>query len=150
MNYKGCTTVENGSKIVVQDNRSSFALINKNKIEVEKIQIDGCLITGEAERCDWLLVAKCSEGEIAYFVELKGSDLDKAISQLGNTLKATQNRYKSAQRKCYAVTTRVPKYGPSVQMLVSEFYKKYAVLLIVKNIRASEEVICKQSAISDT
>ena len=126
---------------MVRENRSSFELVNKNKIKVEKIQVDGCLITGDTERCDWLLVAKCAE-EVAHFVELKGCDLKKAISQLGTTLNATKERYKTARRKCYAVTTRVPKQGPSVQMLARAFYKEHSVPLIVKNIRATVEVDC--------
>ena len=139
MDYSKCMTIESSSKIVVRENRSSFELINDRKYKVEKIQVDGCLITGDKERCDWLLVVKSAEAT-AHFVELKGSDLKKAISQLGATLNDTKEHLKKTQRRCYAVTTRVPKQGPSVQKLAQAFYKEHAVLLIVKNIRASVKV----------
>lgn len=141
LNYAKCTTVESGSKVVVRENRSSFELVNKNKRKIEKIQVDDCLIRGAEERCDWLLVAKCKV-DVAHFVELKGCDLKKAISQLGSTLNATKKEYQGTRRKCYAVTTRVPKQGPSVQMLAKAFYKKHSVPLVVKNIRASVDVDC--------
>ena len=141
MSYEKCTSVVKDTRVVVQENRSSFELVNEARHAIEKVKVDGCLITGDQERCDWLLVAKCNP-DVAYFVELKGCDLKKAVSQLGATLNATKDRYKSTNRKCYAVTTRVPKQGPSVQMLARAFYKEHSVPLEVKNIRASVKVAC--------
>jgi len=141
LTYEKCTSVVNDTRVVVQENRSSFELVNEARHTIEKILVDGCLITGNQERCDWLLVAKCNP-EAAYFVELKGCDLKKAISQLGATLNATKARYKLIKRRCYAVTTRVPRQGPSVQMLARAFYKEHSVTLEVKNIRASVKVAC--------
>ena len=141
MSYELCTSVVKDTRVVVRENRSSFELVNEERHTIEKVKVDGCLITGDHERCDWLLVAKCNP-DVAYFIELKGCDLKKAISQLGATLKATKDRYNSTNRKCYAVTTRVPKQGPSVQKLAREFYKEHSVPLEVKNIRASVEVAC--------
>jgi hypothetical protein len=141
LNYEKCTSVVKNSRVVVQENRSSFELVNEPRHRIERVEVDGCLITGDQERCDWLLVVKCNP-EVAYYVELKGCDLKKAVSQLGATLKATKDRFALINRKCYAVTTRVPRQGPTVQKLARAFYKEHSVLLEVKNIRASVNVAC--------
>jgi ABC-type uncharacterized transport system ATPase subunit len=43
------------------------------------MKVYGCLIT-EGERCDYLIVS--CEDKLAFFVELKGHDLKKAIGQI--------------------------------------------------------------------
>lgn len=139
MDFKNCTVVTNNRKVVVKEYRSSFELVNNNQIDIEKIKVDDCLIKGSKQRCDWLLVAKC-EVDVAHYVELKGCDLKKAVSQLGTTLSATARHFKHAQKKCYAVTTRVPRQGPTVQRLAKMFYRKHSVPLLVNNIRTSVKV----------
>ncbi len=139
MNYEHCTTVTSIKRVVVKEKRSSFELINTSRISVEKIKVDGCLISDNSERCDWLFVIKSCE-EFAYFIELKGCDLKKAISQLESTIISTKDRFKDTSKKCYVVTSRVPKQGPSVQRFVREFYRKYSIVLVIKNIRATVDI----------
>jgi hypothetical protein len=139
VNYEHCTTVTSIKRVVVKEKRSSFELINTSRISVEKIKVDGCLISDNSERCDWLFVIKSCE-EFAYFIELKGCDLKKAISQLESTIISTKDRFKDTSKKCYVVTSRVPKQGPSVQRFVREFYRKYSIVLVIKNIRATVDI----------
>jgi hypothetical protein len=141
MNYDRCTTVSIDKSIVVRESRSSFELSNPSRLPVQKIQVDGCLIDNDSERCDWLFTFTTNI-EIAFYIELKGCDVRKAVSQLGATLAATRDRFKDAQITCYAVTTRYPSQGPSVQRLTKEFYRKYSVPLIVKNGRKTVEIDC--------
>ena len=141
MNYHKCTTITNAKKIVVKECRSSFELVNPSLVAVEKIQVDGCLIDDDSERCDWLFVIK-SHCETAFFVELKGCDIKKAVSQLGATLTATRGRFKNARITCFAVTSRYPSQGPSVQKLTREFYRRFSVPLLVKNARKIVNIDC--------
>lgn len=126
---------------MVKECRSSFELANPSRVPVEKIQVDGCLIDDGSERCDWLFVFK-THCDIAFYVELKGCDIKKAVSQLGATLAATRERFKNSQITCFAVTSRYPSQGPSVQKLVKDFYRKFSVQLIVKNCRKIVNIDC--------
>jgi hypothetical protein len=141
MNYHKCSTITRAQKIVVKECRSSFELENPSRVPVEKIQVDGCLIDDDSERCDWLFFFR-SHCEIAIFVELKGCDIKKAVSQLAATLTATRGRYRNARITCFAVTSRYPSQGPSVQKLTKDFYRKYSVPLIVKNSRKIVNIDC--------
>ena len=59
---------------------SELILLNPHQYFVEWIQVDGCLINDGSKRCDYLLQIAATKA--AYLVELKGSDVDKAIEQL--------------------------------------------------------------------
>ncbi len=69
-------------------NRQEYRIINENSsILICKIKIDKCLIS-DGEKCDYLAI-KCSKEkrvEALCFIELKGSDLIKAINQIKTTI----------------------------------------------------------------
>ncbi|MBS4637733.1 hypothetical protein [Aeromonas caviae] len=141
MDYATCSVSCTDSKVVVQENQSRFEVINKSKLKITKVQVDGCLINDDREKCDWIIeVEKSKEDKHALFIELKGCNLDKAISQLQSTLNDTKDRYKSHHKECYAVTSRVPKHGATVRKRNLEFHKKNNVVLFVKNLRASIQI----------
>ncbi len=81
------------TKIVLRDKKgkSQFLVNNPNRFKVCCLLIDGCLIESqEEEKTDFLLL-KCpkkeeDESSIAFFVELKGSNLIKAVRQINNSL----------------------------------------------------------------
>lgn len=81
------------TKIVLKDRKgkSQFLVNNPNHYQVCCLLIDGCLIESqEEEKTDFLLL-KCPEKDddktsAAYFVELKGSNLIKAVRQINNSL----------------------------------------------------------------
>ena len=81
------------TKIVLRDKKgkSQFLVNNPNRYQVCCLLIDGCLIESqEEEKTDFLLL-KCpkkeiDESSIAFFVELKGSNLIKAVRQINNSL----------------------------------------------------------------
>ena len=135
MDYNKCTSEVSDPNIVVKEKRSSFQLRNPQRLSIKKIQVDGCLIDDDRERCDWLLVVG-NDNTRALYIELKGSDIDKAIKQLTATLIYTKSDFVEAKRECFVVSTRVPKYGPSVHKRALVFYKQNGATLAVKNIRA--------------
>lgn len=131
MNYQKCTAITKDKNIVVKENKSSFCLINEGNISIEKISVDGCLIGGEQEKCDWLFVLPHINR--ALYVELKGSDISKGARQIEATIKATSVKIGDANKECYIATTRVPKFGSQVQKLKIDFKNKYNAVLHVKN-----------------
>lgn len=59
--------------------------VNPDCCDVRQYQIDGKVITGQEERCDWLVLN--DDKKDAYYIELKGSHIEKAIRQLENSKK---------------------------------------------------------------
>jgi hypothetical protein len=67
--------------IVAEENKMKFILENKNAKEICKIKIDdGYIASSKVEKCDFL-VLNCPD-KVAFFIELKGHNLLKAISQI--------------------------------------------------------------------
>ena len=88
--------------IVVKDsrNKQEYRVTNDNGKEICKIRIDGCLIK-EGERCDYLILA--CEDKTAFFVELKGHDLQKALSQIDSSITKVKNEIQEFKEfKIYA------------------------------------------------
>lgn len=134
MDYARCTVPTTDSKVVVQENRSKFEVVNCNRVEVRKVEVDGCLINDHREKCDWII--SIDSINKALFIELKGCDVDKAISQLKSTLEHTKAKYQSFDRECFAVTTRVPKHGASVRKKSLDFFKQTKTTLSIKNLKS--------------
>ena len=88
--------------IVVKDsrNKQEYRVTNDNGKEICKIRVDGCLIK-EGERCDYLILA--CEDKTAFFVELKGHDLQKALSQIDSSITKVKNEIQEFKEfKIYA------------------------------------------------
>ncbi len=134
MDYTRCTIPTTDSRVVVQENKSKFEVLNKNRISINKVEVDGCLISDHREKCDWII--SIDSLNRALFIELKGCDIDKAISQLKSTLNHTRTKYQDYKKECFAVTTRIPKHGSSMQKKKLEFFRQTQVTLSVKNVKS--------------
>ena len=66
---------------------TQLSVINDNELEVEHKLIDGCAIV-VGERCDHYLKIYNNQDVSHLFVELKGSDVEKAVKQIVTTLKS--------------------------------------------------------------
>lgn len=139
MEYTKCTTPTKDPLVVVEENKSKLIVKNSKGRSLRKIQVDGCLISQDQEKCDWL-VATTDIPLRALYIELKGCDVKKAASQLKNTIKLTEPSFKDYERECYAVTTRVPKHGTDIRKLAIDFFRSTKVTLSVKNIQHSIEL----------
>ena len=85
-NYQDCQLFsDNRSRAVFKDAKVSREYIGKNanKKELIGLRVDDCLIL-EGQKCDYLLINV--DDKTLYFIELKGSDLIKAINQIDRTL----------------------------------------------------------------
>lgn len=74
---------DNRRIVNVEENSRKFVGINSKQKPFVLYRVDGCIIVG-GQKCDFLLF-NCSE-LIAYLIELKGSDLKHAVSQINITL----------------------------------------------------------------
>lgn len=128
-----CTEATKAKKIVLSENKSKFIFDNIDEIKVKKIQIDGCKsLVIQGRKCDWLLVIS----DIHIYVELKGTDIAHAITQLQSTILHIQGikALSVAERIfCYIVTTRSPLTSQQIQLAAKSFKKTYNATLRVKN-----------------
>jgi len=70
----------------------TFQIENKSKVEVACIKIDDCVFKqADGIKCDFLF--EVAERKKLFYVELKGSDVIKAIHQLQSTIKQTKDNY---------------------------------------------------------
>ena len=112
--------------IVVKDsgNKQEYRVTNENRTEICKIRVDGCLIK-DGERCDYLILS--CEDKSAFFVELKGHDLKKAIAQIDSSI--TKLMTEMQEFKIYAriVLNRnpTPDINSSVEIKLKNRLKKH-------------------------
>jgi len=133
-----CSETITHKNILLEENKSSKIIFSNEKlIEVTKIQVDGCLnINGV--KCDWLLII--NEPYIEIYIELKGSDVEHAFTQIENTIKLVSQDYKNVPKYCYIITTRCPITSAQIQVKAKSFKKKYNVVLKVKKTGCNENI----------
>ena len=94
----------------VYGDRTNYLLQNPDSKKVSKYIVDNCLLTNlkEEEKCDYLFEVAGNNTIDGYFVELKGSDVIKAIDQLINSIKNLKGRING---NCFGriVCSRFPK-----------------------------------------
>lgn len=125
--------------IVLSDFRTSTQLSLENKSQLETLHklIDGCVIIA-GQRCDHYLKIECGSNFSHLFVELKGSDVEKAVTQIVTTVKSGAVTMKGGEKKYgVVVCTRNPLNSTETsklkkKLLMSEgihlsFHKKKAV-----------------------
>lgn len=81
------------SRFTVSENKSKFTIVSKDITKVDKIKIDGYLdSSSEHRKCDYLFVYTSIPTHIYIFVELKGTDIAHAVTQIGNTINLFYNQ----------------------------------------------------------
>lgn len=130
---------------------------NKRKFSIElpkkstetfcRARLDGCIIDKNApiERCDFMFL-RCSNEDI-YFVELKGSNIPKALAQIKSTIGYTRPKlnFQPDQITGFIVCSRCPLTSVEVQKLKKEFKeKKYGKTLEVHSREWTHKVELKQ------
>ena len=107
--FKNCFEfIEQKNKIVTcTDKISSTRYIYENDSldELSKYNVDGCLINDDNSKCDFLLL-NCTK-QISYFIELKGSDLIKAIEQIDRSIDILHKNFETFSVEARIVLTRV-------------------------------------------
>ena len=111
--------------IVVKDsgNKQEYRVTNENGKEICKIKVDGCLIK-DGERCDYLILT--CEDKSAFFVELKGHDLQKAIAQVDSSITKLKNEIKEFKIYARIVLNRnpTPDINSSVEIKLKKRLKQ--------------------------
>lgn len=124
--YPVFTSSENGCRHIGNNTKRQY---------VRHFKVDGEIFTGTVEtRCDYLLLN--DDTKTAYYIELKGSDLSKAIQQIENTIKLL-----SPSLPGYAVLRRIVYHTGSHNVHASEVLRwKARYKAVVKEREYSENI----------
>ena len=112
--FKGYEEETENPKIVCKENKSKFIGINEQRKLIFKIKVDDMKFKGY--KCDWLLIN--TEMNNAFFIELKGSDIEHGIEQIENSIIIISSKY--------TITTKL-------QQKQVKFIKKTKSTLTIKN-----------------
>jgi len=123
-----CEQVLRHPQIVRREKSREFRILNPGRLPVRVIRIDGCVIT-RGPRCDWLFLASGDPTEI--YVELKGSGIRRPVKQLEATIVAVSDHVHKAPKRCYIVTSRVPRVQTIEQIAGDRFRRHYSAKLKV-------------------
>lgn len=128
---KKCTTSRSCKIISVEENGMKFSIENNNLHQIDQIQVDGCLLSSKDEKCDWAF--KIDSKNKVIYVELKGSNIKKAISQIDSTLEKTMNFFKNNEKECFIISSRVPAISHEIRVAKLKFNRDYSASLNIKN-----------------
>lgn len=91
-------------KVVVKENKKEFIVHNNQEKLIAVYHVDGCLIK-TTKCCDYLVLIL--EDRLAHFVELKGTDIEKAVDQLNASLDQLQSSLKGNNIHAWIISSRV-------------------------------------------
>jgi uncharacterized protein YjbI with pentapeptide repeats len=127
--HQNCCTKNN----VASENGKRFEIISSESFT--RIRIDDCLIPSkQVEKCDFGFI-RHSNNEL-YFVELKGKNINKAMSQIISTVSNFEDNFikiPKEKRFGFIVSSRNPLSGTETNNLKQAFAKKYGKILEIKN-----------------
>ena len=90
-------------KYTSEENHCTHIGKNVNACHVEQYKVDGevFLAGSDQERCDFLLLNE--DAHTAYYIELKGSDIPKAIQQLTYTVTKLSQKHPQCDKIFYRI-----------------------------------------------
>ncbi len=123
-----------GSNLTLRDpdgNDSTFRMriTASDRSHVHAYSVDGCLIT-DGQRCDYLVIPNAGS---AVFIELKGGDVEKGISQLEQSVKVLASELNGRLKFAVLVPSRCPLPAYELQKAMDRFRRQHAVKLRVRN-----------------
>jgi hypothetical protein len=95
------------------ENRCTHVGKNKNRHMIRQFKVDGEVVAAGdmSPRCDYLLLN--DDAKTSYYIELKGSDLVKAIEQIETTVAMIAPPFRNMQSCAVSFSERVPmEYKP--------------------------------------
>lgn len=95
---------DNRILVTVEENGRGIKFINNKRKKVALYRVDGCILT-EGIKCDFLFLI--NEDKRAFFIELKGSDLEKAVQQISKTIEQLHPYLPEYILEGRIITTRV-------------------------------------------
>lgn len=131
---------KSNTRLCVEENGRKFILVIDKWEKVEKVKVDGSLIhEQQTEKCDYFFYYSpdlMKKERQALFVELKGKNITKAISQIITTLQRFLSEglmYNVTDKKGFVVSSRFPQTDRTIEKLKEDMIKKHHCPVLVKN-----------------
>lgn len=125
-----CVEQTSVSNIKFEECGRKLVISNPTNLPHERVQVDGCLVTNGL-RADWILARS---GVASLVIELKGTDVGHALSQVEATLAHCQaNGNLEPKVGAVIICQQVPKALTSVQRAADKFRKNYGARLVVSS-----------------
>ncbi|MFM2477313.1 hypothetical protein [Celerinatantimonas sp. MCCC 1A17872] len=128
------------SKINMHENKTCVNIENSSRFTYYKIHVDCKDADPTKRKCDYIVFKNASEKDehqLALYVELKGGGVARASSQIQQTLRDTEKDFKDYLKKCFVISTGVPKMRGELQRIKKEFKQKTNLILHVERSPAS-------------
>jgi len=123
-----CTTHGNDSIVKFEENLSVMYIQNSQRAPYITVKIDGCDIT-TGNKCDaGAILIKTEE---TLLIELKGSDIDHAVTQLTATLK-NYSLTRKGNIKCFIISSNNPNSSTKNQIVKTKFLTKTGIQLFIE------------------
>ncbi len=130
----------NQKTVVSKENGNSHILHNHAGYSVFQYRVDGGIVKDAAgERCDFIVEVQKPSDRLAYIVELKGSDLNKALSQIKTTINGFREKLKG-----YQILPRVVVHKTTTHDIQGKQYRDFKKMyprLVVKNKKLEENIL---------
>ncbi|MBW1616861.1 MAG: hypothetical protein JRJ49_10100 [Deltaproteobacteria bacterium] len=140
MDFKKCSKINKNKVVSASEKGKIFRIENRSLRRISKVEVDGCLITDDKIRCDYLFEIDKPITEVIY-LELKGKNINKAYRQLKATIGYLKTRHSKVVKKfAYIVASRVPKPRGNVRELKVKMKRDYNTQLFVR-IRKAEVTV---------
>lgn len=111
---------EEAPKVVSTEKQNKHILNNPTRLKIYQYKIDGDILSDrDGEKCDFLVEVETQPKSTVFVIELKGSDLEKAISQI----EATINRFIIARN--YNIQPRIIINRARTQQVHGSAYRKF-------------------------
>lgn len=115
--------------IVIRDRRSTqWTFENPMGKCVCQIKIDGCIVADQdVKKCDYLFLVCDETGKSAFFVELKGADLNQAMAQILSTVQQLKNELRDFCLYARVALTKgkPPSIAPTNEKKLKELLEKH-------------------------
>lgn len=134
--------------IKLSENKVEYLLKNNYSLPVFKTHVDGGMYSDETgKRCDYALSSK--EYGTIILIELKGTDIDKAVEQISSTLSDFESKYRYERYYGRIVASKVPSIAlhSNKYKRLSGRIKAYKGSLISSSKKMMESLDCDFSLI---
>jgi hypothetical protein len=132
--FNNCEVTEEGTNFCRKEAGKKFCLSSDVKVRCKIVNIDNCFFKdADFKRNDWFFYLDESNCKKAYYIELKGKNIEHACEQLYNGIDHTRINFSN-----FSLYARVIALRDSVPNLKNnEYYRK------VKRQIKSEIIFCK-------
>ncbi len=135
-----CQNLGKPLNVSIEEKEKKYEYKNNAGRTLIRCKVDDCVNINNG-KCDYLLIDDTCR--IAYFIELKGSDLNKAIDQIENTINHIANKLKN-----YEIRIRIILSRTNTTALESSKVKKFKMYINKLNKQNNKNIsknvfICK-------